>query len=83
MDFAYTRHQVARSTRPDGEEYAKLHLIKNVSELVLTYQIKLLTFKATEERKKLTIHVPNVCTIEKALKDFVSANKKVVQIERF
>jgi hypothetical protein len=56
MEFKYSRHQVARSARPDADVSGKLYLIKNVQFLRATYQIRLLAFAAVERREKVTVH---------------------------
>ena len=58
MVFRYTGHQVPRGARPDAETYDKLYLIKNVSELRATYQVRLLAYRAQQEGKKLVIRLP-------------------------
>jgi hypothetical protein len=68
MEFKMTKQQVARGARPDGETFDKLVLIKRVSELRATYQIRLLTYRAVEERKMLVIDVPKHCKVHDDLK---------------
>ena len=58
MKHRYTKHQVARGTLPDAENRTTLFLLKNVSQLRLTYQIRLLTFRAIDTQRKLAIHLP-------------------------
>ena len=55
------RNRVPRGTRPDAETADKVNLIKNVSLLRATYQMRLLTFKALQTQKKLILKVPNSC----------------------
>jgi len=64
MEFKYTRHQVARSARPDAEQFNKLYLIKSVGTLRATYQIKLLALKAAEKKIKLILRVPPTCKFD-------------------
>ena len=71
MQLKYTRHQVPRGARPDAETLDKIYLIKNVSTLRATYQIKLLTFKAAETRKKLMLKVPKACQFHASLKELI------------
>lgn len=82
MDFKYTRHQVARGARPDAETNDALFLIKNVSLLRLTYQIRLLAFRASEIRKKLIIELPKACRLHPALKSFVDEHSKFIRVTR-
>jgi hypothetical protein len=71
MDFKYTKHQVARGSRADAETFNKVYLIKMVSMLRATYQIKLLAFKAVEAKKKLVLRVPEACRFHSSLEDFI------------
>ena len=66
MHFKNTRHQVARSAMPDAESFNRMYLVKNVSKLRATYQIKLLAFRAVEEKKKLIINVPAACEFDRS-----------------
>ena len=82
MEFRYTRHQVARGSRPDLERNDALFLLKNVRCLKLTYQIRLLTFRATDLNKTLIIKVPNSCVLSKELKDFQAGNSEHLRVEK-
>jgi hypothetical protein len=81
--FRYTRHQVARGTRPDAEVGERLYVIKFSSSLRLTYQIRLLTFLAHERRRKLVLRIRRSCKVDAALRRFVKEHSRVVKIERF
>lgn len=82
MKLRYTRHQVPRATRADGEAHDKLVLAKRVSTLRATYQIRLLAFRAVEERKKLVIIVPEHCVIHPTLRALVKELPKTIHIEK-
>ncbi len=82
MQFRYTRFQVPRGAFCDTESDNRIYLLKNVSLLRLTYQIRLLTFRATDTKKNLVIRVPKRCIIHPSLKDFVGEFTKAVRIER-
>ncbi len=82
MEYRYTRHQVARGTRADAERNDAFFLLKNVSSLRLTYQIRLLAFRAKETGRKLVIRIPSACKLHPSLREFQKANSKVVQIEK-
>jgi len=82
MNFRYTPHQVPRGARVDAESFDKLLLIKNVSVLRATYQIRLLLFRAIEVRKKLVIVVPKHCVVHRTLRDLVREHSKIVRIEK-
>jgi len=62
-----------RGALADAEQYGKIYLFKNVSELRLNYQIRLLAFRAFNENKKLIIQVPKKCKLHSSLKDFVKS----------
>jgi len=59
MEYRYTKHQVARGTRPDADHNNRMLLIKACSELRLTYQIRLLTFQAESRGIKLELSFGN------------------------
>ncbi len=82
MDYRHTKHQVARGALADMNTYDELILIKLVSEMRLTYQIKMLTFQAIQEEKKLIIELPKYCKIHKSLKTFIKMYPKSIKIER-
>src|SRR5438876_713650 len=78
----YTRNQVARGARADAERPDSLFLLKNVSLLRLTYQIRLLAYRALTERRKLIIRVPHACEIHPPLREFQREHAKTVRIEK-
>lgn len=82
MNYRYTRHQVARGSRPDAVSGSKAYLFKNVSELRLTYQIRLLTVLAAERKSRVVIRIPKSAQLSRDLRDFVKANAAVLEIER-
>lgn len=82
MKFRVTRHQVARGSRPDGVGDASWYLIKAVSRLRLTYQIRLLTFGAGRSGARLVIVVPRSCQISQPLRRFLKEHKKFVELTR-
>lgn len=82
MDYRYTRHQVARGARPDATDGGTWVLLKLVSELHLTYQIRLLTFAAAQSRARLTIKVPKRCRLSPPLSEFVKQHKASLKIQR-
>jgi hypothetical protein len=82
IEYRYTRHQVARGSRPDAVSGSKLYLIKNVSVLRLTYQIRLLTSLVTERRGTLVIRVPKSARLSRDLRVFVKESARIVKIER-
>lgn len=82
VNYRYTRHQVARGARADAERNDTIFLLKNVSSLRLTYQIRLLAFRAEETGRKLVIRIPANCKLHLSLRDFQKENSKFVRIEK-
>jgi hypothetical protein len=82
MDFRYTRHQVARGTRSDHETDDKYYLIKIVSEMRATYQVRLLTYFAHQKKKQLIIEVPKHCKIHSSLREFQKRFSNLIKIKR-
>lgn len=80
IERRYTRHKLARGSRPDALVDRTAYLIKNVSILRLTYQIRLLTFAANESGSGLVIRVPSRCTLSRDLDRFVQEQKKVLRV---
>ena len=82
MDYRYTRHQVARGTRPDAEDRETLYLIKNVSTLRATYQVRLLTYRALHEGRKLVLRVPKHFKTSRSLRMLMKECPKVIRVEK-
>jgi hypothetical protein len=80
--FRYTKHQVARGARADAETPFKLFLLKNVSELRLTYQIRLLAFRAQQTNRKLVIQTPKHCKVHGSLRTFANSMAHFVRLEK-
>ena len=80
-EYRYTRHQVARGALADGRRDREVFLIKNVSTLGLTYQIKILVFMAAQEQRKLVLLVPKRTRVSDELSVFLEENAKHVRIE--
>jgi hypothetical protein len=81
MQLKYTRHQVPRGSRPDAETMDKIYLIKNVSILRATYQIRLLVFKAVDGHKKFVLKVPKACQLHNSLKELIKMTGKTIKRE--
>lgn len=77
----HTKHQVARGSRPDAETRQAVYLLKNVSTLRLTYQIRLLAFRAQDTARRLVIRVPRRCQLHPALRHFCK-EYEFVRVER-
>jgi hypothetical protein len=67
---------------PDAESYAKVYLLKCTSVLRLTYQIRLLAFRAAESQRLLVIQVPRSCHIGNDLQQFAKQHRTHVRIEK-
>jgi hypothetical protein len=81
VELRYTEHQVARGARPDAVDNGTWCLLKFVSRLRLTYQIRLLTFGAEQSGVRLVSRVPKGCRLSAPLRDFMRAHS-VLRIER-
>lgn len=81
MEFSYTKHQMPRGARADAEVGDKVYLIKNVSQLRLTYQIKMLTYMAQTRNKMLIIRLAKSAKIHESLRDFVRNVNGLIKIE--
>lgn len=71
MQVRYTQHQVPRGARADAETTDRIVIIKYVSRLRATYQIRLLAFRSMETGKKLVITVPKHCRIDRTLRELI------------
>lgn len=78
-----TRHQTPRGTRTDAEKFNRLYLVKNVSTLRATYQIRLLAFRAVSEGLKLVIKVPKTCIYHSSLLDLIKKTGNVILREDY
>ncbi len=58
-----------------------MYLIKSVSVLRATYQIRLLAFFALEQNKKLVLSVPKECVFHRTLKDLIKSVPAVIKRE--
>jgi hypothetical protein len=81
MEFKQTKHQTPRGTMADAEQWNALFLLKKVSELRLTYQIRLLTFKAQSQKRKLIIRLPKGARQHSTLKEFIRSMDGLVRVE--
>ncbi|MCP4965518.1 MAG: hypothetical protein GY926_09805 [bacterium] len=81
MELRYTEDRVPRGSRPDAASEDAVYLIKSCSKLRLTYQIRLLTFMATEQGSNLVLAIRNDCRVSRDLKKFVRANRRHVRVE--
>jgi hypothetical protein len=82
LNFRYTQHQVARGSRPDAVVGTRAYLLKNGSRLRLTYQVRLLTFLASERGTSVVIRAPKTSTLSSDLRAFVKHHRRWVKIER-
>jgi hypothetical protein len=70
-----------RATCPDAETDTRLYLVKNVSVLRATYQVRLLAYRAMVEHKELILKVPEECEFARNLQDFVRRTGKLIHRE--
>jgi len=82
MRLRYTRHQVARGSRPDAEDHRTILLIKRVSVMRATYQVRLLTYLASQTGRKLIIEVPPGCRLHSSLRSFIEEFAHLVKVVR-
>jgi len=82
MQLRQTKYYVPRAALADGETLDKIFLIKNSSTLRLTYQIRLLTFRASELKKTLVVDIPSKCKVHPSLYTFVKQFPKAIRIQR-
>src|SRR5712691_187171 len=81
LKVRYTKGQVARGTRPDAEVGNKLYLLKKVGVLHATYQVRMLAFRAQQERRQLVIRVPPSFQPGQSLADLMADLKGTIRIE--
>ena len=82
MNFRYTKSQVARGAFADSEKGNEIHVFKNVLNLRATYQMRLLLYRASEEGKKLVLHVPKQCAFDPLLNGLLNEFRKFVRVVR-
>jgi hypothetical protein len=70
-----------RGTRADAETSDGIYLIKNVSRLHATYQVRLLAYAARERGKRLVLVVPPSCQFEPALRALMESRPGLIQRE--
>lgn len=78
----FTRHQVPRGTRPDAETHDRLYLLKNVSLLRATYQVRCLLERAQQTGKKLALRIPKTCKLGRDLVALRREHPKAIVVER-
>jgi hypothetical protein len=83
LEARTTRYQVARSAMPDAESFNRMYLIKNVSRLRATYQIRLLAFRAVDKGMQLVLRVPNACIFDDSLNELMKKCGKAVKRENY
>jgi hypothetical protein len=70
-----------RGSRADAETSDGIYLIKNVSRLHATYQVRLLAFAARERGKRLVLVVPRSCVFAPGLEGLVRASLGTIRRE--
>ena len=81
VEVRYTRHQVARGSRPDAITGDKCYLIKNVPQMRLTYQILLLADMVEHRGMTLIIRLPARASVSADMQAFVHSHRHV-RVER-
>jgi hypothetical protein len=82
MNYRQTKHQVARGAFPDAQKGNDLYLFKHVSMLRATYQVRLLTYLASEAGKRLVINVPLHFKPHPTLSQLLKEFPKTIRIEK-
>jgi hypothetical protein len=82
MRTFYTKHQTPRGAKADAETTDMVYLIKKVSELRLTYQIRTLAYMAKMRGKKLVVQLPKEAKVHDSLRVYVRDMGQLVKIER-
>jgi hypothetical protein len=70
-----------RGSRADAETSDAIYLIKNVSRLHATYQVRLLAFAARERGKRLILVVPRSCAFAAGLEALVRSSGGTIRRE--
>lgn len=83
MKVKFTRYQVPRGAMADAEAFNRMYLIKNVSSLRATYQIRLLAFKAVETGQQLVLRVPHSCVFHSSLDELMASCGKRMTRENY
>jgi len=83
VELRYTGRQVARGSRPDASDGgSEFYLLKRVSLLRLTYQIRLLTFMAQQAGGRLNIRIPGTAKASADLRQYLKEHRRHVRLER-
>jgi hypothetical protein len=78
---SHLERRIPRGSRPDAESAGKIYLIKHVSILRATYQVRLLSFIASRQGKKLVLRVPAGCRFDAVLQDLLLARPDILERE--
>jgi hypothetical protein len=78
----FTRHQVPRGTLADLETPNRLYLMKNVSRMRATYQVRMLLCRAEEDGKKLVLRLPKTCKLGDDLVSLRREHPATIIVER-
>jgi hypothetical protein len=58
-----------------------MYLVKNTASLRLTYQIRLLVFRAMEGDEELVIRIPRGCAVSRPLRKLLRQSRGRLRIE--
>lgn len=78
-----TRYQTQRDAIADLEQFNVMYLIKNVTNLRLTYQIEVLARRAQSKGTRLVLRVPADCSFSTPLREFVKNSNRRVEREDY
>jgi hypothetical protein len=67
----------------DAEKFNRLYLIKNVTTLRATYQVRLLAYRALTEGLKLVLKVPSVCEFQPSLLELIQKTGNAILREDY
>lgn len=81
MEFKLTAKGKLRGTKPEVATDSHFHIIKCVSLLRATYQIKLLTYFAVRDRKTLTIHLLKTGRLHHTLEDLMKKAPGTIEVK--
>jgi hypothetical protein len=71
-----------RGFLPDGMDKTSIVLVKACSRLRLTYELKLATFMAQENKAQLIISISNRCQLEPTLEKFLAEHRVTVMKQK-
>jgi hypothetical protein len=77
-----TERGLPRGARADAETGDTLFVIKRVSHLRATFQLRLLAYLAQKQGRRLVIDIPLTCSVHRDLSELIASLPDVVKIVR-